>query len=94
MAAELVGAVRDLVARLGGDEFGVLLQAPAPVRRTRGPAHGRGDRRLDDSAVTVSIGVATGPMSGVLATLWAADSAMYVAKRAGGNRAHRFEPAA
>jgi diguanylate cyclase (GGDEF)-like protein len=97
IAAVLVGAVRDgdLVARLGGDEFGVLLPGAGV-----GAANSVAQRMveaidaLDDSVVTVSIGVASGPMSGVLTTLWAADSAMYVAKRAGGNRAHLFEPAA
>jgi GGDEF domain-containing protein len=47
---------------------------------------------LDDSPVTVSIGVASGPTSAVSMTWHAADSAMYVAKRAGGNQAHVHAP--
>jgi hypothetical protein len=43
---------------------------------------------LDDGDVTVSIGVASGATSAALATWHAADSAMYFAKRAGGNQAH------
>jgi len=43
---------------------------------------------LEDGAVTVSIGVASGSTSDALTTWHAADSAMYLAKRAGGNQAH------
>jgi diguanylate cyclase (GGDEF)-like protein len=95
VAAVLAGVVRDgdLVARLGGDEFAVLLpgadvDAADWVARRMVAAIAA----LDDSAVTVSIGVASGPMSSVRGTLTAADSAMYVAKRAGGNRSCRCEP--
>lgn len=45
---------------------------------------------LDDSVVTVSVGVASGTTSAIVTMLSAADSAMYVAKRAGGNRAHSY----
>ncbi|NMM23175.1 MAG: GGDEF domain-containing protein, partial [Phycicoccus sp.] len=98
VAAVLSGEVRDvdLVARLGGDEFGVLLPG-ADTATASLVAH-----RMIEAvsalggcpvSVSVSIGVASGAASGVSATWHAADSAMYVAKRSGGNRAHLHEPA-
>lgn len=92
VATALTEEVRDgdLVARLGGDEFAVLLPGAGA-----GTAYQVAERMvkaigaLQDCAVTVSIGVASGATSGVLSTLDTADSAMYVAKRAGGNRAAR-----
>jgi diguanylate cyclase (GGDEF)-like protein len=97
VAGVLSGVVRDgdVVARLGGDEFAVLLPGAHD-----GAAHWVAQRMvqaidaLDNSIMTISIGVAAGAMSAVLTTLRAADSAMYVAKRAGGNRAFCSEPAA
>jgi diguanylate cyclase (GGDEF)-like protein len=95
VAAVLTAEVRDgdLVARLGGDEFGVLLPG-ADTATASLVAHRMIEAIgvLGDCPVTVSIGVASGATSSVL-TIWhAADSAMYVAKRAGGNRAHLHEP--
>jgi len=95
VAVVLAGEVRggDLVARLGGDEFGVLLpgaDADTAIRVAQRMVEAID--ALDDCAVTVSIGVSSGAASGVSATWHAADSAMYVAKRAGGNRAHLHEP--
>src|ERR1019366_6285987 len=89
VAAVLAGEVRDgdLVARLGGDEFGVLL--PGADTATASLVAQRmveAIAALDGGAVTVSVGVASGAASSVSATWHAADSAMYVAKRAGGNR--------
>jgi GGDEF domain-containing protein len=49
---------------------------------------------MPDCIVTVSIGIASGAAPEIRTLLSAADSAMYVAKRAGGNRAHPFVPAA
>jgi diguanylate cyclase (GGDEF)-like protein len=87
----LAGEVRggDLVARLGGDEFGVLLPG-AGASAANLVAHRMVEviGALDDGDVTVSIGVASGATSDALATWHAADSAMYFAKRAGGNQAH------
>jgi diguanylate cyclase (GGDEF)-like protein len=91
VAGVLAGEVRsgDLVARLGGDEFGVLLPG-AGASAANLVAHRMVEviGALDDGDVTVSIGVASGATSDALATWHAADSAMYFAKRAGGNQAH------
>lgn len=89
IAGLLARAVRDgdVVARLGGDEFAVLLPGAGA-----GAANWVAQRLIDAVAametggVTVSIGVACGPAADLPTTLSAADSAMYVAKRAGGNR--------
>jgi diguanylate cyclase (GGDEF)-like protein len=95
VAAVLAAEVRDgdLVARLGGDEFGVMLPG-AGVRAANLVAHRmvKTIAALDGSPATVSIGVASGPTSAVSMTWHAADSAMYVAKRAGGNQAHVHAP--
>ena len=90
VAAVLAGEVRDgeLVARLGGDEFGVLLPGADTVTASLvAQRMVEAIAALDGGAVTASVGVASGAASGVSATWHAADSAMYVAKRAGGNRA-------
>jgi diguanylate cyclase (GGDEF)-like protein len=97
VAAVLAGLVRegDLVARVGGDEFGALLRganvgAATSVARRMVEAVDA----LDDCVVTVSVGIAAGATSDIHALLHVADSAMYVAKRAGGNRANADLPAA
>ena len=96
VAGVLAAEVRsgDIVARLGGDEFGVLLPGAGPRA-----AYLVADRMakvigaLEGEDVTVSIGVANGATSAVIDTLHAADLAMYVAKRAGGNQASLHKPA-
>jgi diguanylate cyclase (GGDEF)-like protein len=91
VAEVLAGEVRggDLVARLGGDEFGVLLPgAGASAANLVADRMVEVIGALEDGAVTVSIGVASGSTSEALTTWHAADSAMYFAKRAGGNQAH------
>jgi Diguanylate cyclase, GGDEF domain len=78
----------DVVARLGGDEFGVLLSGARAETAAR--VAQRMVETVDadgDGVVTLSIGVASGPTSQILELLSRADEAMYVAKRAGGNRA-------
>jgi len=88
VAGALAGEVRDddVLARLGGDEFCALL-----VRSGIDGATGVAERIVEavrdlHMAVTVSIGVAAGPNRRVEETLRRADAAMYVAKRAGGDR--------
>ena len=95
VASVLAGLVRDgdLVARLGGDEFGALLLG-ANVGVAASVARRMVDavESLEDCVVTVSVGVAGGVASDIVRLLTVADSAMYVAKRAGGNRAHSHLP--
>jgi diguanylate cyclase (GGDEF)-like protein len=101
IASVLAGAVRDgdIVARLGGDEFAVLLPG-AGVRTANWVAQRVVEavgavgavEAVPTGGVTVSIGVACGPALALPTTLAAADFAMYVAKRAGGNRVHRAGP--
>jgi diguanylate cyclase (GGDEF)-like protein len=93
VALRLTSAVRedDLVVRLGGDEFAVVLADGSPtdavdglVRRLLGavelPVALAGDAT---TAVHASVGVATGPPGEVVHR---ADDALYVAKRAKGQR--------
>lgn len=97
VATVLTGIVRDgdLIARLGGDEFGALLVgADANAAKAVAERMVEAIAALDDNAVTLSIGVASGAAIDVLALLREADSAMYVAKRAGGNRTQPHLPAA
>ncbi|WP_341720084.1 GGDEF domain-containing protein [Micromonospora sp. FIMYZ51] len=78
----------DFVARLGGDEFVAILPgadtgaATEVAKRTVAAIAG-----LTAWPVNVSVGVASGPAYLIDETLTRADSAMYAAKRAGGNRA-------
>ena len=97
VAAVFAGLVRDgdLVARIGGDEFGALLRgAGADAAQSVAQRLVEAIDALDDCVITVSVGVASGATSEILTMLREADSAMYVAKRAGGNRAQRHLPAA
>lgn len=94
VADELLHRTRkhDAVARLGGDEFAVLLtgasEAAAQVVAEDMRASVAGHLVRDGAGVTVSIGVATGhhPVPPFEDLLRAADGAMYVGKRAGGDR--------
>jgi diguanylate cyclase (GGDEF)-like protein/PAS domain S-box-containing protein len=103
VAQRLVKKVRngDTVARMGGDEFVVVLDLVAHMREVDAVARHiaaaltktmtvQGHR----VAITVSIGVAVFPNDGldVDPLIKAADYAMYLAKRDGGNR-HVFCPA-
>ncbi len=88
VAEAIVGSVRegDFVARLGGDEFVAVLPGlergagELVAERIVASVHAR-----TWDAGTVSVGVATGEAAEVRALLAAADAAMYVAKRSGGN---------
>ena len=83
----------DLVARLGGDEFVVLLPgADAAAAAVVASRMVEAVERIEDCTVTASIGVASGAMPYVRATLRQADAAMYAAKRAGGSRALCHRP--
>ena len=81
----------DLFARIGGDEFAILLpatdaeQAISVLERIRATVAHNVDR---DPTLTVSIGIATYrfPPGDVDTMIADADSLMYRAKRAGGNR--------
>ena len=75
----------DTIARLGGDEFAVLSDAVADTAQAQRIA-GRIVAAVAETEVTASVGVALArePVSAQSLTR-AADTAMYVAKSAGGN---------
>jgi diguanylate cyclase (GGDEF)-like protein len=75
----------DLVARLGGDEFALLLPGADRTASARVAERIRAAVAASENVCTVSIGVASGPPAELTALLEAADQAMYVAKRAGGD---------
>jgi diguanylate cyclase (GGDEF)-like protein len=81
----------DIVARYGGDEFVILMpetsaeQSRQIATKLRGWI--AGERLLRDKSITASFGVASFPVHGSNPgdLIQAADAAMYVSKRAGGN---------
>ncbi|MTV24047.1 EAL domain-containing protein [Nitriliruptoraceae bacterium ZYF776] len=104
VAAVLQRCVRsgDTVARMGGDEFALLLEdAESPRQHAQELACRIRDAFVQplragsrDLLVTVSIGIAVSRWdSTVTSLLRDADTAMYVAKNAGRNRAVVHEPA-
>jgi diguanylate cyclase (GGDEF)-like protein len=102
-AKRLEGCIRhsDTVSRQGGDEFVVLLSEVAAVQdadlaaeklvKAMAEPHLIGGHRLN---VTLSIGISLYPDDGAdaEAILTNADTAMYHAKRNGGNNYQRFVP--
>jgi diguanylate cyclase (GGDEF)-like protein len=98
LARLLKGRLRDsdLVARLGGDEFAILLpladgsQAQAVAAQLAEAIAHDGVAATGGPRVTASLGIALYPDHGLSADelLSHADSAMYTAKEAGGNRSH------
>jgi diguanylate cyclase (GGDEF)-like protein len=104
-ALQLLGSVlgqaargTDVVGRLGGDEFVMLLhdtdEDAAFIAATR--LNEALQSVAGSDQVTASLGVSTwlGPEDGPEALLRRADEALYVAKRAGRNRAVLWEPPA
>jgi diguanylate cyclase (GGDEF)-like protein len=102
VSAALKGRLRDTDAlgRLGGDEFVAYLPhtdaaaAGAVSEHLLGVVRDASSALGDRMHTTASVGVAFDSASSLepAAMLKAADSAMYVAKRAGGNRASVFKP--
>jgi diguanylate cyclase (GGDEF)-like protein len=86
------------VARLGGDEFVVLCcgldqEAVAALgERIRQMIEAPFEISGQSCHVSASIGIAAAEHAGALDLVRAADMAMYVAKRSGGNRCVQFEP--
>lgn len=94
LASSVLDAIRetDVFGRVGGDEFALILpdtgeqRALTAIQRLRGIVNGRTGDRIP--YISVSVGVVTYRRDPPEASdaLRAADSLMYVAKRAGGNR--------
>ena len=79
-------SAHDVVARLGGDEFAVLLpEVGSSTAREVATRMLQAVRAIPDCLVTLSIGLARGPAAGLDVLVHRADTAMYQAKRRGGD---------
>ncbi len=78
-----------LIGRLGGEEFTLVCPGLTPDDAHRLAKRLRhGATRFPTVAITLSLGVASGPAADLPQLLRDADSALYAAKRAGRNRVH------
>lgn len=86
------------VVRYGGEEFLVPLLTDAQTagaiaeRARMAVTHASFDEIVTDLRLTISIGVASGPMARIRELIDAADDALYVAKQSGRNRVVSADP--
>ena len=104
VAARLAGCVRagDTAARLGGDEFAVLLEGPIDdatvqevvdrIRTQLAVPVDLGEGRIATVGASIGIAIADADTRDADALVRQADSAMYSAKRQGGNAARVHRP--
>lgn len=99
VSSVLSGSMRDGdVVRYGGEEFLVAITtdartAVAVAERARlAVTHASFDDIVPDLRLTISIGVAHGPMARIRELIDAADDALYVAKQSGRNRVVTADP--
>jgi diguanylate cyclase (GGDEF)-like protein/PAS domain S-box-containing protein len=91
----------DTLARLGGDEFGLLLQycslenaivVAEKVRKVVGDFQFCWEQQIYKVGVSIGVAAINAESANLTEILSAADSACYVAKEAGRNRVHAYQP--